>query len=93
MAGGAASAMAAGSTVNVYSARHYESDKALYEKFQAETGITVNAISGKAPELIERIKREGAASEADLFITVDGGILQPCRLCALFWRACCLSCL
>ena len=79
VAGGAANALAAGNTVNVYSARHYESDKVLYEKFQAETGITVNAISGNAPELIERIKREGAASEADLFITVDGGILHTAK--------------
>ena len=50
-------AMAAGESVNVYSARHYESDKALYAQFEKETGIKVNAISGKAPELIERIKR------------------------------------
>ena len=72
---GVSGAMAAEKVVNVYSARHYESDKALYALFEQQTGIKVNAISGKAPELIERIKREGEATEADLFITVDGGIL------------------
>ena len=72
-------AMASGKAVNVYSARHYESDKVLYAQFEKETGIKVNAISGKAPELIERIKREGATTEADLFITVDGGILYTAK--------------
>ena len=65
--------------VNVYTARHYEADNALYELFQKQTGITVNAISANAPELIERIKREGEATEADLFITVDGGVLYTAK--------------
>ena len=65
--------------LNIYSARHYESDKALYDAFQKQTGITVNAVSGKAPELIERISREGEATEADLFVTVDGGVLYSAK--------------
>ncbi|MDR1521195.1 MAG: Fe(3+) ABC transporter substrate-binding protein [Planctomycetota bacterium] len=65
--------------VNVFTARHYESDKQLYEEFKKATGITVNAISGNAPELIERIKREGESTRADLFITVDGGILGAAK--------------
>ena len=65
--------------VNVYTARHYEADNALYELFQKQTGVTVNAISANAPELIERIKREGEATEADLFITVDGGVLHTAK--------------
>ena len=70
---------AADKTLNIYSARHYESDKLLYATFEKESGITINAVSGKAPELIERIKREGAATEADLFITVDGGVLHTAK--------------
>lgn len=62
--------------VNVYTARHYEVDGVLYNKFTEETGIKVNIIEGKAEELIERIKREGESTEADLFITVDGGVLS-----------------
>lgn len=62
--------------VNVYTARHYEVDDELYSNFTKETGINVNVIKGKAEELIERIKREGESTEADLFITVDGSILS-----------------
>ena len=65
--------------VNIYSARHYNSDNALYALFEKQTGIKVNVVSGKAPELIERIKREGGATSADLFITVDGGVLQTAK--------------
>ena len=75
----AASAFADGGAVNIYSARHYESDKDLYALFQKQTGIQVNVVSADAPELIERIKREGDATEADLFITVDGGVLHSAK--------------
>lgn len=68
-----------GGEVNVYSARHYDVDARLYEKFMAATGIKVNVIDGKAEELIERIKREGSSTPADLFITVDGGILNQAK--------------
>ena len=30
--------------VNIYSARHYDSDVQLYEKFTAKTGIKVNVV-------------------------------------------------
>ncbi|MDR1659748.1 MAG: extracellular solute-binding protein, partial [Desulfovibrio sp.] len=46
---------------------------------QEQTGIKVNVVSANAPELIERIKREGASTEADLFITVDGGVLYSAK--------------
>jgi iron(III) transport system substrate-binding protein len=77
--GVAATASAAEPVVNVYSARHYESDKALYALFKQQTGIAVNVVSANAPELIERIKREGSATEADVFITVDGGVLYSAK--------------
>ena len=72
-------AMADENAVNLYSARHYESDKALYEAFTEKTGIRVNVVSGKAPELIERIRREGENTPADVFITVDGGVLNTAK--------------
>lgn len=65
--------------VNIYTARHYESDKQLYEMFEKQTGIRVNVVSARASELIERIKREGENTAADLFITVDGGVLHVAR--------------
>ncbi len=64
--------------VNLYSARHYDTDNALYESFTKKTGIKVNLVEAKAEELIERIKSEGANSPADLIVTVDAGNL---------WRA------
>ena len=47
--------------VNVFSARHYDSDVQLYEKFTAKTGIKVNVVSGKDKALQKRIKEEGKA--------------------------------
>ena len=65
--------------VNIYSARHYESDEKIYDLFEKETGIKVNIVQGKAEELIERVEREGQNTQADLFITVDGGILDTAK--------------
>lgn len=64
--------------VNVYSARHYDTDQALYSEFTEKTGIKVNLIEGGSDELIERVKSEGLNSPADILITVDAGRL---------WRA------
>ena len=61
--------------VNVFSARHYDSDIQLYEKFTAKTGIKVNVISGKDKALQKRIVEEGADSKADIYITADAGRL------------------
>ena len=61
--------------VNVFSARHYDSDIQLYKKFTAKTGIKVNVISGKDKDLQKRITEEGADSKADIYITADAGRL------------------
>ena len=61
--------------VNIFSARHYDSDVQLYEKFTNKTGIKVNVISGKSGALEKRIIEEGADSKADLYITADAGRL------------------
>ena len=61
--------------VNIFSARHYDSDVQLYEKFTSKTGIKVNVVSGKSGALEKRIIEEGADSKADLYITADAGRL------------------
>ena len=71
-------AAAQSQVVNVYSARHYDTDETLYDRFEELTGIVVNVIEGDSDELLSRIVSEGANSPADLFITVDAGRL---------WRA------
>lgn len=65
--------------VNIYTARHYEVDDVLYKNFTDKTGVKVNVVKGKAEELIERLKREGQNTSADVFITVDGGVLNNAK--------------
>ena len=80
----AAPARAAEQVVNVYSARHYQTDEALYTRFTGQTGIRVNRIEGKEDELLERLKNEGANSPADVFITVDAARLGQADALGLF---------
>ena len=70
--------------VNVFSARHYDSDIQLYEKFTSKTGIKVNVISGKDKALQKRISEEGADSRADLYITADAGRLGAFDAAGMF---------
>ena len=68
-----ADATADAGEVNVYSGRHYDNDKVLFDEFTEATGIKVNLIEAGGNELIERIAQEGADSPADIFITADAG--------------------
>lgn len=61
--------------LNIYSARHYDSDKVMYDTFEKETGIRVRFRESGAPELIETLKAEGDASPADVIIASDAGTL------------------
>ncbi|HWR87519.1 MAG TPA: Fe(3+) ABC transporter substrate-binding protein [Acidiferrobacterales bacterium] len=70
--------------LNLYSARHYQTDEALYSKFTEQTGIKINRIEGREDELLERIKNEGANSPADVFLTVDAARLQIADQLGLF---------
>ncbi|WP_290678748.1 Fe(3+) ABC transporter substrate-binding protein [Aquabacterium sp.] len=71
-------------TLNIYSARHYQTDEALYANFTKLTGIKVNRLDGKEDELLERIKTEGAKSPADILITVDAARLEIADQAGLF---------
>lgn len=77
-------ALAQEKVLNLYSARHYQTDEALYSNFTRLTGITINRIEGKEDELIERIRNEGANSPADIFITVDAARLAQADALGLF---------
>ena len=57
--------------VRVYSGRHYNTDRAVYKRFANETGIKVRLIEAAGISLIERLKREGSNSQADLILLVD----------------------
>jgi iron(III) transport system substrate-binding protein len=68
----------AGRVVNLYTARHYDTDEAIYTNFTRVTGIRINRIEADADKLMERMRAEGANSPADIFVAVDAGRL---------WRA------
>ena len=70
--------------LNLYSARHYQTDEALYSNFTKQTGIKINRIEGKEDELLERLKNEGANSPADVFLTVDAARLAKAHELGLF---------
>ena len=57
--------------VKVYSGRHYNTDREVYKKFSEETGIKVRLIEAAGISLIERLRREGENSQADLILLVD----------------------
>jgi iron(III) transport system substrate-binding protein len=79
-----AGSAAADGEVNVYSSRHYKYDDQLYQAFTDATGIKVNLIEGKGDELMQRMQAEGANSPADVFITVDAGMLWRAEQMGLF---------
>ena len=70
--------------LNLYSARHYQTDEALYNGFTKQTGIKINRIEGKEEELVERIRNEGSNSPADVLITVDAARLAQAHEMGLF---------
>lgn len=78
--------------VNVYSARKEVLIRPLLDRFTEKTGIEVNLISADAGALLQRLKREGRNTPADVLITVDAGnlvrakeadVLQPAETPAL----------
>ena len=71
-------AAAAEGDVNIYSARHYQTDQTLFAEFTERTGIEINQLQGKSDALIQRIQSEGRNTPADVLVTVDAGRL---------WRA------
>ncbi len=70
--------------LNLYSARHYQTDEALYANFTKQTGIKINRIEAREDELLERIRNEGGQSPADVFITVDATRLAKADELGLF---------
>lgn len=68
-----------GRVVHVYSHRHYDTDRALFEDFTERTGIEVRVVTADADELMARLAKEGQRSPCDLFITADAGRLELAR--------------
>lgn len=70
--------------LNLYSARHYQTDEALYSDFTKKTGIKINRIEADDNALAERLKSEGANSPADVILMVDAARLWRAQIDGFF---------
>ena len=70
--------------VNLYSARHYSTDEALYSDFTKQTGIKVNRVDADDAGILARLKAEGSASPADVILLVDAARLYKGEVDGLF---------
>lgn len=71
-------AVAQEQVLNLYSARHYQTDEALYAEFTKTTGIRINRVDSDDAGIVARLKSEGTSSPADVILLVDA---------ARLWRA------
>jgi iron(III) transport system substrate-binding protein len=78
--------------LNLYSARHYQTDEALYTNFTQATGIRINRVEADDAGILARLKAEGTSSPADVILLVDAarlwrgeqdGLFQPVRSAVL----------
>jgi iron(III) transport system substrate-binding protein len=77
-------AMAEEQVINLYSARHYPTDEALYSDFTKATGIKINRVDSDDAGIIARLKAEGAASPADVILLVDAARLWKGEVDGMF---------
>ena len=80
----AGAAAAQDQVVNLYSARHYSTDEALYSNFTKATGIKINRVDADDAGILARLKAEGAASPADVILLVDAARLYRGEVDGLF---------
>ena len=78
------SAMADSGVLNLYSARHYPTDEALYSDFTKATGIKINRVDSDDAGILARLKSEGSASPADVILLVDAARLWKGEVDGLF---------
>jgi iron(III) transport system substrate-binding protein len=77
-------ALAQDQVLNLYSARHYSTDEALYTNFTKATGIKINRVDADDAGILARLKAEGAASPADVILLVDAARLYKGEVDGLF---------
>jgi len=79
-----ASAFADEQVLNLYSARHYPTDEALYSDFTKATGIKLNRVDSDDAGIVARLKAEGSASPADVILLVDAARLWKGEVDGMF---------
>jgi len=81
-------AVAQEKVLNLYSARHYQTDEVMYDTFTKTTGIKINRVDADDAGIVARLRAEGAASPADVILLVDAarmasadsqGLFQPIK--------------
>ncbi|MDP3606190.1 MAG: Fe(3+) ABC transporter substrate-binding protein, partial [Polaromonas sp.] len=82
--GAISTASAQEQVVNLYSARHYQTDEGMYEAFTRTTGIRINRVDADDAGILARLKAEGAASPADVILLVDAARLASADAQGLF---------
>ena len=70
--------------LNLYSARHYQTDEALYANFTKATGIRINRVDADDAGILARLQSEGSASPADVILLVDAARLWRAETSGLF---------
>jgi iron(III) transport system substrate-binding protein len=82
----AAVALGGSADVVVYNGRSQYGDEQAFKAFEEQTGLDVELRGGTAPELFERLRREGHRTDADVLVTTDlanlwraeeAGLLEP----------------
>jgi iron(III) transport system substrate-binding protein len=71
-------------TLNLYSARHYSTDEALYNDFTKATGIKINRVDADDAGILNRLRAEGTSSPADVILLVDAARLWRGEIDGLF---------
>jgi len=79
-----AGAFAQEQVLNLYSARHYSTDEALYANFTKATGVKINRVDADDAGILARLKAEGTASPADVILLVDAARLYKGEVEGLF---------
>lgn len=70
--------------LNLYSARHYQTDEALYEGFTKATGIRIQRVDADDAGILARLSSEGSSSPADVVLLVDAARLWRAEVDGLF---------
>jgi iron(III) transport system substrate-binding protein len=70
--------------LNLYSARHYPTDEALYNGFTRATGIRIQRVDADDAGILARLRAEGAASPADVVLLVDAARLWRAEVDGMF---------
>lgn len=77
-------ALAQDKVLNIYSARHYQTDEVMYETFTKTTGIRINRVDADDAGIVARLRAEGAASPADVILLVDAARMGAADSMGLF---------